>query len=46
VPTKKQKSESEISDDTKNIEPGMIVEATRGDLGEEDVSKSNCSDSS
>ncbi len=25
--------------DGKNIEPGMVVEATRGDLGEEDVSK-------
>ena len=24
---------------TKDIEPGMVVEATRGDLGEEDVSK-------
>src|SRR5229473_4365001 len=25
--------------DGKNIEPGMVVEATKGDLGEEDVSK-------
>ena len=31
--TKKQKKPEET------IEPGMVVEATRGDLGEEDVSK-------
>ncbi len=34
--TKKEKAETK---DSENIEPGMIVEATRGDLGEEDVSK-------
>jgi len=27
------------SDKTDEIEPGMVVEATEGDLGEEDVSK-------
>jgi Natural resistance-associated macrophage protein len=27
------------TDDTTNIEPGMVVEATKGDLGEADVSK-------
>jgi NRAMP (natural resistance-associated macrophage protein)-like metal ion transporter len=37
--TKKQKSETKNTDDTTQIEPGMVVEATRGDLGEEDVSK-------
>jgi hypothetical protein len=36
---KKQKSESKNSSDVTNIEPGMEVEATTGDLGEEDVSK-------
>ncbi|HYX48887.1 MAG TPA: divalent metal cation transporter, partial [Ktedonobacteraceae bacterium] len=39
MPTKKQKSETKNTDDTTNIEPGMVIEATRGDLGEEDVSK-------
>jgi hypothetical protein len=33
IMTKKQRN------DEKKIEPGMVVEATRGDLGEEDVSK-------
>ena len=37
--SKKQKSETKNTDNTTNIEPGMVVEATRGDLGEEDVSK-------
>ncbi len=37
--TKKQKSETKNTDNTTQIEPGMVVEATRGDLGEEDVSK-------
>ncbi len=37
--TKKQKSETKNTDDTTNINPGMVVEATMGDLGEEDVSK-------
>jgi len=37
--SKKQKSETKNTVDTTNIEPGMVVEATRGDLGEEDVSK-------
>jgi uncharacterized membrane protein YdbT with pleckstrin-like domain len=37
--TKKRRSETKNTDDTSNIEPGMVVEATRGDLGEEDVSK-------
>jgi NRAMP (natural resistance-associated macrophage protein)-like metal ion transporter len=36
---KKRRSETKHTDDTSNIEPGMVVEATRGDLGEEDVSK-------
>jgi NRAMP (natural resistance-associated macrophage protein)-like metal ion transporter len=36
---KKQKSKIKNTDDTTNIESGMVVEATRGDLGEEDVSK-------
>jgi NRAMP (natural resistance-associated macrophage protein)-like metal ion transporter len=36
---KKQKSETKNTENTTNIEPGMVVEATRGDLGEEDVSK-------
>jgi NRAMP (natural resistance-associated macrophage protein)-like metal ion transporter len=36
---KKQKSETKNTDNTANIEPGMEVEATQGDLGEEDVSK-------
>jgi hypothetical protein len=37
--TKKQKSKLKKTHDTTNIEPGMVVEATKGDLGEEDVSK-------
>jgi len=37
--SKKQKSETKNTVDTTNIEPGMEVEATRADLGEEDVSK-------
>jgi len=42
--TKKKQSEAKNIDekntgDTKNIEPGMAVEAPKGDLGEEDVSK-------
>jgi hypothetical protein len=36
---KKQKSETKNTDNTANIELGMEVEATQGDLGEEDVSK-------
>jgi NRAMP (natural resistance-associated macrophage protein)-like metal ion transporter len=36
--TKKQKS------DANKIEPGMVVEATQGDLGEEDVSKPKVTD--
>src|SRR5215831_6637859 len=36
---KKQKSKIKHTDITTNIEPGMEVEATTGDLGEEDVSK-------
>src|SRR2546426_2648297 len=36
---RKQKSETKKTDNTINIEPGMVVEATKGDLGEEDVSK-------
>ena len=36
---KKQKSETQNTANTTNIEPGMEVEATKGDLGEEDVSK-------
>jgi len=36
---RKQKSETKKTDNTINIEPGMVVEATRGDLGEEDVGK-------
>ncbi len=36
---KKQKPETQNIDNTTYIEPGMEVEATRGDLGEEDVSK-------
>ena len=34
-----KKSETKNIDKTTNIEPGMVVEATQGDLGEEDVSK-------
>src|SRR5215467_14949611 len=42
--TKKKQSETKKiyeknTGDTKNIEPGMAVEAPKGDLGEEDVSK-------
>ena len=36
---KKKKSETNNTDNTTNIEPGMEVEASQGDLGEEDVSK-------
>jgi NRAMP (natural resistance-associated macrophage protein)-like metal ion transporter len=36
---KKKKSETNNTDTTTNIEPGMEVEASQGDLGEEDVSK-------
>ncbi len=36
---KKQKSKTKKTDNTTNIEPGMEIEATKGDLGEEDVSK-------
>ena len=36
---KKKKSETKNTDNTTIIEPGMVVEATQGDLGEEDVSK-------
>lgn len=36
---KKRKFETKHTDDTTNIEPGMAVEATKGDLGEADVSK-------
>ena len=39
MPTKKKNTETKKTDDTTNIEPGMVVEATKGDLGEEDVSK-------
>ncbi|MGZ3646448.1 MAG: divalent metal cation transporter [Ktedonobacteraceae bacterium] len=39
MPTKKKHTEIKKTDDTTNIEPGMVVEATKGDLGEEDVSK-------
>ena len=39
MPTKKKNTEIKKTDDTTNIEPGMMVEATKGDLGEEDVSK-------
>jgi hypothetical protein len=41
---KKQKSETKNTDETTNIEPGMVVEANRGDLGEEDVSKPKVSE--
>jgi Mn2+/Fe2+ NRAMP family transporter len=37
--TKKQASETEKNDATNDVEPGMVVEAAKGDLGEEDVSK-------
>ena len=37
--TKKQKSKTKNTGNTTNIEPGMEVKATKGDLGEEDVSK-------
>lgn len=36
---KKQKSTTNNTTNMTNIEPGMEVEATKGDLGEEDVSK-------
>jgi Mn2+/Fe2+ NRAMP family transporter len=36
---KKKKSETNNTDNTTNIAPGMEVEASQGDLGEEDVSK-------
>jgi NRAMP (natural resistance-associated macrophage protein)-like metal ion transporter len=36
---KKKKSETKHVDKATHIEPGMVVEATQGDLGEEDVSK-------
>jgi NRAMP (natural resistance-associated macrophage protein)-like metal ion transporter len=36
---KKKKSETKHVDKTTHIEPGMVVEATQGDLGEQDVSK-------
>lgn len=39
MPTKKKNTETKKTDETTNIEPGMVVEATKGDLGEEDVSK-------
>ena len=39
MPTNKKNTEIKKTDDTTNIEPGMVVEATKGDLGEEDVSK-------
>ena len=39
MPTKKKNTEIKKTDDTTNIEPGMMIEATKGDLGEEDVSK-------
>src|SRR5437016_138249 len=41
---KKQKTETQNTDNTTNIEPGMVVEATKGDLGEEDVSKPKVSE--
>lgn len=41
---KKQKSRTKNTDNTTNIEPGMEVEATKGDLGEEDVSKPKVKD--
>ena len=39
MPTKKKNTETKKTGDTTNIEPGIVVEATKGDLGEEDVSK-------
>ncbi len=39
MPSKKQKPETKNSNEMTDIEPGMVVEATKGDLGEEDVSK-------
>jgi len=37
--SKKKKSETKNTENTANIETGMEVEASQGDLGEEDVSK-------
>src|SRR5215469_11984953 len=42
--TKKQASESDKNDATNDVEPGMVVAATKGDLGEEDVSKPKVSE--
>ena len=39
MPTKKKNTETKKTGDTTNIEPGIVVEATKGDLGEKDVSK-------
>jgi hypothetical protein len=36
---KKQKSEKKSTENSTGIEPGMVIEATAGDLGEKDVSK-------
>jgi NRAMP (natural resistance-associated macrophage protein)-like metal ion transporter len=41
---KKQKAENKQTDDISNLEPGMEVEATKGDLGEEDISKPKVSE--
>lgn len=42
--TKKQASQTEKNDGTNDVEPGMVVEATKGDLGEKDVSKPKVTD--
>ncbi len=44
IPRKDRHSEKTQSHDANQVEPGMIVEATQGDLGETDVSKPKITD--